>query len=30
MTLFYGTELASRLMLGTAQYPSPEILTDAV
>ncbi|WP_281649736.1 thiazole synthase [Novacetimonas hansenii] len=30
MTLFYGTELSSRLMLGTAQYPSPEILADAV
>ncbi|ACI49813.1 thiazole biosynthesis family protein [Gluconacetobacter diazotrophicus PA1 5] len=28
--LFYGTELKSRLMLGTAQYPSPEILSDAV
>ncbi|GBQ83010.1 thiazole synthase [Gluconacetobacter johannae DSM 13595] len=28
--LFYGTELSSRLMLGTAQYPSPEILADAV
>jgi thiazole synthase len=28
--LFYGTELSSRLMLGTAQYPSPGILADAV
>ncbi|GBQ30375.1 thiazole synthase [Gluconacetobacter azotocaptans DSM 13594] len=28
--MFYGTELSSRLMLGTAQYPSPEILADAV
>ncbi|OUJ14166.1 thiazole synthase [Acetobacter sp. DsW_063] len=28
--LFYGTELASPLMLGTAQYPSPEILADSV
>jgi len=27
---FYGTELSSRLMLGTAQYPSPEILAAAV
>ncbi|NVN12516.1 MULTISPECIES: thiazole synthase [Nguyenibacter] len=28
--LFYGTELSSRLMLGTAQYPSPDILAGAV
>ncbi|GAA4493229.1 thiazole synthase [Gluconacetobacter tumulicola] len=28
--LFYGSELSSRLMLGTAQYPSPEILADSV
>lgn len=28
--LFYGAELSSRLMLGTAQYPSPEILADSV
>ncbi|GBQ69054.1 thiazole synthase [Ameyamaea chiangmaiensis NBRC 103196] len=27
---FYGTELSSRLMLGTAQYPSPDILAGAV
>jgi thiazole synthase len=27
---FYGTEIASRLLLGTAQYPSPAILADAV
>ena len=27
---FYGIELASRLFLGTAQYPSPAILADAV
>ncbi|MBU2956569.1 thiazole synthase [Paracoccus sp. 1_MG-2023] len=27
--LFYGTELSSRLMLGTAQYPSPAIMEDA-
>jgi thiazole synthase len=26
---FYGTEVSSRLMLGTAQYPSPAILADA-
>ncbi|TIU20757.1 MAG: thiazole synthase, partial [Mesorhizobium sp.] len=25
-----GTKLASRLLLGTAQYPSPAILADAV
>ena len=29
MRRFYGTELSSRLMLGTAQYPSPQILADA-
>lgn len=29
MPVFYGTEIASRLMLGTAQYPSPTILADA-
>ncbi len=28
--LLYGVELASRLMLGTAQYPSPAVLADAV
>lgn len=27
---FYGVEVSSRLMLGTAQYPSPAILADAV
>jgi thiazole synthase len=27
---FYGTELASRLLLGTALYPSPQIMADAV
>lgn len=27
---FYGVELSSRLLLGTAQYPSPAILADAV
>ena len=26
----YGTELASRLFLGTAQYPSPEVLARSV
>lgn len=29
MPVFYGKEIASRLMLGTAQYPSPAILTEA-
>lgn len=29
MPTFYGTEIQSRLMLGTAQYPSPAILADA-
>ena len=29
MSVFYGREIASRLMLGTAQYPSPAILADA-
>src|SRR5476649_3064979 len=27
---FYGVEIASRLLLGTAQYPSPTILAEAV
>ncbi|MFC7053988.1 thiazole synthase [Hansschlegelia quercus] len=27
---FYGVRVASRLMLGTAQYPSPAVLADAV
>ncbi|MCJ8141933.1 thiazole synthase [Ancylobacter sp. A5.8] len=27
---FYGTQVASRLLLGTAQYPSPAILTEAI
>ena len=27
---FYGTHLASRLLLGTAQYPSPAVLAEAV
>jgi thiazole synthase len=26
----YGSELSSRLLLGTARYPSPAVLTDAV
>ena len=26
----YGVELSSRLLLGTAQYPSPAILAEAV
>jgi len=26
----YGVEVASRLLLGTAQYPSPQVLGDAV
>jgi len=29
MTLFYGKELSSPLMLGTALYPSPAIMADA-
>ncbi|MEM7068457.1 MAG: thiazole synthase [Pseudomonadota bacterium] len=29
MPAFYGKEIISRLMLGTAQYPSPAILADA-
>ncbi len=29
MPTFYGTEVTSRLMLGTAQYPSPAILAEA-
>ncbi|MEW2913246.1 thiazole synthase [Leisingera sp. JC11] len=27
---FYGTEITSRLLLGTAQYPSPAVLAEAV
>ncbi|MEX6506744.1 thiazole synthase [Jiella sp. M17.18] len=30
MLTVYGTELSSRLFLGTAQYPSPTILADSV
>ena len=29
MLEFYGTRLKNPLMLGTAQYPSPAILTEA-
>ncbi len=29
MPVFYGLEITSRLMLGTAQYPSPAILAEA-
>jgi thiazole synthase len=29
MPVFYETEITSRLMLGTAQYPSPAILAEA-
>jgi len=28
--MFYGVELTNRLMLGTAQYPSPQILREAI
>ncbi|NHX28420.1 thiazole synthase, partial [Escherichia coli] len=28
--MFYGVDLNSRLMLGTAQYPSPQVLRDAI
>ncbi|UWQ27555.1 thiazole synthase [Leisingera sp. M523] len=27
---FYGTDITSRLLLGTAQYPSPAVLAEAV
>ena len=30
MLQVYGTELASRLLLGTARYPSPALLTEAI
>jgi thiazole synthase len=30
MLKLYGTELASRLLLGTARYPSPAVLTEAI
>ena len=28
--MFYGVDLSSRLLLGTARYPSPQVLADAV
>ena len=28
--MFYGVELSSRLLLGTARYPSPKMLADAI
>jgi thiazole synthase len=28
--MFYGVELSSRLLLGTARYPSPAVMADAV
>ncbi len=28
--VFYGEAMRSRLLLGTAQYPSPTILTEAL
>ncbi|TFZ33083.1 thiazole synthase, partial [Pseudomonas syringae] len=30
MPLFYGTEIRSRLLLGTARYSSPAVLAEAV
>lgn len=30
MAAFYGVELESRLILGTARYPSPAVLADAI
>jgi thiazole synthase len=30
MLELYGTPLRSRLLLGTARYPSPAVLTEAV
>ena len=30
MSSFYGVELSSRLLLGTARYPSPAILAEAI
>lgn len=30
MVHFYGTEVGSRLLLGTARYPSPDVLEEAV
>ena len=28
--MFYGVDLSSRLLLGTARYPSPKVLADAI
>lgn len=28
--MFYGVELSSRLLLGTARYPSPKVLADSI
>ena len=28
--MFYGVELSSRLLLGTARYPSPKLLVEAI
>lgn len=28
--MFYGVELSSRLLLGTARYPSPKVLAEAI
>ena len=28
--MFYGVELSSRLLLGTARYPSPAVLGEAI
>ena len=30
MRRFYGVELSSRLMVGTARFPSPAILSQAI
>ena len=30
MVAFYGKEFTSRLLIGTAAYPSPAIMQDAV
>ena len=30
MPVFYGTEIKNPLLLGTAQYPSPSILAEAI
>jgi thiazole synthase len=28
--VFYGVDLSSRLLLGTARYPSPKVLAEAI